>query len=282
MVSQAQCIGCGATVCGRYCSSCGEPTEAHDYSLKHFVEEVLESTVHVDGRVFASFRLTLTRPGQLVNRFLAGARKTQMGPVQMFVVCNVLYFLFLPLALQLPFTSTLRMQTENRSWRAMAMAMVQAKVNNRHETLEDYAAHFDEMAHIQGHSLVMLMVPLFAIGVWALHPRSRRYFAEHLVFSFYAMGFLLLWMALVTVPIGQIYRHGVLTGWWPQNGALLEIVLDSMIATGFIAHVAIGSRRVYGNGWPSALAKTLLLVGWWAICLTIYRLILFFTTFYAT
>ena len=34
----------------------------------------------------------------------------------------------------------------------------------------------------------MLMVPLFAIGVWALHPRARRYYAEHLVFSFYADG----------------------------------------------------------------------------------------------
>jgi hypothetical protein len=42
----------------------------------------------------------------------------------------------------------------------------------------------------------MLMVPLFAIGVWALHPRARRYYGEHLVFSFYAMGFLLLWMTV--------------------------------------------------------------------------------------
>ena len=101
-----------------------------------------------------------------------------MGPVQMFVVCNVLYFLFLPLALQVPFTSTLRMQTENRPWRVMATRMVDAKVAERHEEIEDYAAHFDEAAHLQGHSLVMLMVPLFAIGVWALHPRARRYYAR--------------------------------------------------------------------------------------------------------
>jgi hypothetical protein len=42
------------------------------------------------------------------------------------------------------------------------------------------------------------------------------------------------------------------------------------------------TRRLYGNGWPWAVAKTLLLIGWWAVCLTIYRFILFFTTFYAT
>ncbi len=282
MVSQAQCVGCGAAVSGRFCAPCGERTEAHDYSLKHFANEVLEATAHVDGRVISSFRLLLTRPGQLVTRFLAGNRKTQLGPVQMFLVCNVLYFLFLPLALQLPFTSTLRMQTESRSWRSMATRMVDARVADRREPIGEYAARFDEAAHVQGHSLVMLMVPLFALGVWALHPRSRRYYAEHLVFSFYAMGFLLLWMTVVTVPVSQIYRHGLLTGWWAQNGTLLELVLDSLIAIGFIAHVAVASRHVYANGWPSALTTTLLLVGWWVVCLTIYRFILFFTTFYAT
>ena len=282
MSSQAHCSGCGAAVSGRYCAECGEHTGPHDYSMKHFAEEVLESTAHVDGRVFASFRSLLTRPGELASRFLAGRRKTQMGPVQMFVVCNVLYFLFLPLALQLPFTSTLQMQTENRPWRVMAKRMVDAKVADRHETFENYAAHFDETAHLQGHSLVMLMVPLFALGVWAVHPRVRRYYAEHLVFSFYVMGFLLLWMTAVTVPIGQIFRLGARAAWWSQDGSLLEVILDLPIALGFIAYLAAASRRVYACGWPAAMAQAVLLTGWLVACLTIYRFILFFTTFYAT
>ncbi len=267
---------------GRYCADCGEHAEPHDYSIKHFVTEVLETTAHLDGRVFTSFRSLLTRPGQLTTDFLAGKRKTQLGPVQMFVVCNVLYFLFLPLALQLPFTSSLRMQTENRSWRVMAKRMVETKVADRHERVEEYAARFDEAAHLQGHSLVMLMVPLFALGVWALHPRARRYYAEHLVFSFYAMGFLLLWMTVVTVPISQVYRLGVLAAWWPQNGSLLETTLDAPIALGFIAYLATASRRSYADGWRASIAKAVLLIGWLAVCLTIYRFILFFTTFYAT
>ena len=48
--------------------------------------------------------------------------------------------MFLPLALQFPFTSTLRMQTENRPWRVMAKRMVDAKVTDRHEEIEEYAA----------------------------------------------------------------------------------------------------------------------------------------------
>ena len=49
----------------------------------------------------------------------------------------------------------------------------------------------------------MLMVPLFALGVVLLDRRARRYYGEHLAFSFYAMGFLLLWMTIVTVPVSQ-------------------------------------------------------------------------------
>lgn len=282
MVCQAHCVGCGAAVTGRYCVDCGEHTEPHDYSMTHLVKEVLESTAHLDGRVFTSFRSLLTCPGQLTTDFLAGRRKTRMGPVQMFVVCNVLYFLFLPLALQIPFTSTLRMQTENRSWRVMAKRMVDAKVADRRQGIEEYAPRFDEAAHLQGHSLVMLMVPLFALGVWAMHPRARSYYAEHLVFSFYAVGFLLLWMTAVTVPISQVYRLGVLATWWPQNGLVLEAVLDMPIALGMIAYVATASRRGYADGWPAAIAKAVLLAGWLIVCLTIYRFILFFTTFYAT
>lgn len=282
MASRERCVGCGARVTGRYCANCGESTERHDYSMTHLVEEVLETTAHVDGRVFASFRSLVTRPGQLTTDFLAGKRKTQMGPVQMFVICNVIYFLLLPLALQLPFTSTLRMQTENRPWRAMASRMVNAKIAARHESADAYEARFDELTHLQGHTLVMLMVPLFAAGVWVLHVRARRYYAEHLMFAFYAMGFLLLWMTAVTVPISQGYRLGMLAAWWRPNGAVLEVLLDAPIAVGFAVHLAAASRCAYADGWPAAIGKSLLLVGWLAVCLTIYRFILFFTTFYAT
>ena len=174
------------------------------------------------------------------------------------------------------------MQTENRPWRVMAKQMVDTKVADRHEEIKEYAAHFDETAHLQGHSLVMLMVPLFAIGVGALHPRGRRYYGEHLVFSFYAMGFLLLWMTVVTVPISQIYRLGVLAEWWRQNGSLLEVTLDVPIALGFIAYLATASGRVYADRWHAAIAKAVLLIGWLIVCLTIYRFVLFFTTFYTT
>jgi hypothetical protein len=96
------------------------------------------------------------------------------------------------------------------------------------------------------------------------------------------MGFLLLWMTVVTVPISQIYRLGLLAGWWRQNGLALEVALDLPIALGFTAYLVTASGRVYADGRSAAIAKAVLLIGWLAVCLTIYRFILFFTTFYTT
>jgi hypothetical protein len=93
----SRCVACGADLSGQYCAACGEAAAHHDPSLKHFAEEALETLAHVDGRVFASFRSLIIEPGLLAANFLAGRRKSQMGPVQLFVVCNVIYFLLQPL-----------------------------------------------------------------------------------------------------------------------------------------------------------------------------------------
>src|SRR4051812_2429719 len=160
-----RCVECGADVSGRYCAQCGEAVAHHDYSLKHVAEEALETVAHVDGRVFSTFRALILEPGLLAVNFLAGRRKSQMGPVQLFLVCNVLYFLMQPFSAAAPFTSTLSMQTTMRSWSGLAGRMVTERIAVRHLALEEYARHFDETAHLQGKTLVIIMVPIFALGV---------------------------------------------------------------------------------------------------------------------
>src|SRR5690349_11156930 len=117
MNATSRCVACGAEPSGLYCSNCGEKAGRHDYSLKHLAEEALEAIGHVDGRIISTFRSLLIHPGIPTINFLDGRRKSQMGPVQLFVVCNLIYFLIQPFTIFAPFTSTLRIQTEERPWR---------------------------------------------------------------------------------------------------------------------------------------------------------------------
>jgi hypothetical protein len=271
MVPESRCVACGADLSGRYCPACGEAAGHHDYSLKHFAEEALEALAHVDGRVFSTFRSLVSRPGLLASNFLAGRRKSQMGPVQLFVACNVIYFLMQPLTIFAPFTSTLRIQTKERAWRHLASAMVASKVAARHVTAAEYTRAFDEAAHLQGKSLVILMVPVFALGAWALFARKRRFYAEHLVFAFYLFAFLMLWMGISTLALTKPVLLGLPDTW-----------SDVLITLPFVMYLFAAARRTYAESRVQTAFKALLLSGWAVAVLTAYRFLLFFTSFYAT
>jgi uncharacterized protein DUF3667 len=273
-----RCVECGAGVSGRYCSHCGEAVTHHDYSLKHVAEEALEAVAHVDGRVFSTFRALVLEPGALASNFLAGRRKSQMGPVQLFLVCNVLYFLIQPFSVAAPFTSTLRMQTTLRPWSALARRIVADKIGARHVTPDEYARQFDEAAHLQGKTLVIIMVPIFALGMWALY-RRKRFYAEHLVFAFYTYAFMLLWMGVGTIiikrPILSAFGHG-----W--SGDHIDAAVSTFIAAPFALYLFAALRRTYAESRYLTLLKASLLSVWAVAALTLYRFILFFTTLYAT
>jgi hypothetical protein len=275
------CVSCGAAVSGRYCPECGESAVHHDYSMSHFAEELAEEVTHVDGRAWWSFRALLLRPGQLARDFLDGRRKRQFGPIRLFVICNIVYFLAQPFTLFAPFTSTLQIQTTARPWKDFARGLVDAKTAARHQTFEQYAVAYDETAHLQGKTLVFLMVPMFALGAWALHPRTRRFFAEHLVVSFYTYAFLLLWFGFITFVLSKVFIAALRSG-FQASGDELDNVATLIITVPFAVYLLLTDRKVYDESWPKAIVKAAILTGWSYAVLTAYRFILFFTAFYAT
>jgi uncharacterized protein DUF3667 len=279
MVPSSRCVACGADLSGRYCAACGEAALHHDYSLKHFGEEALETFAHVDGRVFSTFRTLVARPGLLAGNFLAGRRKSQMGPLQLFVVCNVIYFLLQPFTVFATFTSTLAIQTSERPWHRMASAMVTSKVAARQVTTAEYARQFDEAAHLQGKSLVILMVPLFALGAWVLYRGTRRFYAEHLVFAFYFFAFVMLWMGIGTLALSPPVLYGLRHGW---SDGVIENTVSALLTLPFAIYLYAASRVAYGQPPSRTALKTLLLFGWTVAVLTAYRFVLFFTCFYST
>ena len=201
--------------------------------------------------------------------------------MRLFIICNIVYFLLQPFTLFAPFTSTLQIQTHERPWKEWASELVDAKLAARGSTLEEYAKTYDEAAHLQGKTLVILMVPLFALGAWALHARTRRFYAEHLVVSFYTYAFLLLWFAFSTFVLSKTFialaRSGV-----QLNGDVLENVSTPVIAVPFAIYLLFAERGAYGEPWASASVKAVALVFWAYAVLTAYRFVLFFTAFYAT
>lgn len=278
----AECMSCGEPLSGRYCSSCGERAlSKHDYSIGHFFELTAESMFHMDGRVVNTFRLLLQQPGVLAEYFLEGRRKPYMGPVQSFVVANFIYLLIQPFTLVTTFTTTMQQQMTQRPWHALARRMIEAKIASSRLTEEKYSDQFDHMAHLQAHTLLIILVPLAAIVLMVLFGRSRKFFAEHLVLSFYTNAFFLIWYALATWICAVGLRLWLLAG-GRLNLDIYEWVIILSIGIPFTVYLYFANRRFFTEPRSLTWIKSILMLLSYLGIITVYRFILFFTTFYAS
>ena len=149
---------------------------------------------------------------------------------------------------------------------------------SRRVSPEEYERRFDETAHLQGKTLVIIMVPLFALGALTLFGRTRRFYAEHLVFAFYTYAFLLIWMGVGTLAVrwpvvAMVRQH------WPDD--LIEALITTFIVVPFAIYLFLAARRTYGESSLRTFLKSVALTAWSMGVLTIYRFILFFTTLHA-
>src|SRR5690242_9057720 len=88
------CPSCGHAFAGKFCSACGEKkVAAHDFTLRHFIEESVEGFTHFDNKLLRTLRSLFFKPGSLTASFESGQRVTYMKPVQLFIISNLVFFI---------------------------------------------------------------------------------------------------------------------------------------------------------------------------------------------
>jgi len=87
------CLNCGATVTGKYCSECGqeniEPKESAGHLISHFFNDV----THFDGKFFSTLKQLLFRPGFLSKEYMNGRRARYLNPIRMYLFTSFIFFL---------------------------------------------------------------------------------------------------------------------------------------------------------------------------------------------
>ena len=88
----ATCPNCGNLRGGGYCSTCGQKAAPLAPTLGYFMHELTHEVLHVDGKIFRSLRLLLTRPGFLTREIFAGRRASYMSPIRLYLIASILAF----------------------------------------------------------------------------------------------------------------------------------------------------------------------------------------------
>lgn len=271
--SARRCATCGAALRGRYCHACGERAlEEGDLRVRAFVARAVSAVFDTDSRLWRTFHTLIRRPGHLTAEFVSGRRRPYLHPLQTFLLANLVFFGVLSTVGGFnTFTTPLRYHVGQPVYGEAAQALVDRRVESGSPAAEEYHQRFDETTPGYANTLVILMVPVYALLVALLYLRRRPPFVQHFVLSLHFMAFVLLVLTLLPflVRLALLALPGTnsIGGDGPISLALLVV---------FTLYLAAAMRRAYGDptwiSWIRGLAGALMLVP----AVTVYRMILFF------
>lgn len=269
------CATCGAPVPERFCGRCGERRLAADeLRLRRFVGEGLEAVLNVDGRALRTVRALVARPGELTAAYVAGRRTPYLAPMQLFLACNVVFFLVQAVTQLNTLSTPLAVQLDAMPYRELLHPLVRARLEAGASPAA-LAARFDAAAGHLAASLVVLMVPGLAAASAALDRRPRRGFVAHLAFATHVYAWwLLLLTAIGLAAAGMAAAGGPLRALVVEDDALPTLVL----VTASAAYLAAALRPFSGGSRLSRAARALALTAAMLVLLQLHRFVLFFVT----
>lgn len=266
----SSCPTCGQQFMGKYCVSCGEKkiTE-HDFTTRHFIEESIEGITHFDNKFFRSIRYLLFQPGLLTRNFEDGRKVRFMKPMQLFIICNVLFFLLVGGAnifavhLNSYLSSSKGALFDTRSYFIHKFGT--------EANLPQLTAIFQQKMASQSKSFIILFIPFFALSCILFFYRRKKPLGLHLIFATHFFSFLLLFFTLFHLLLEL------------PNKWLFHLPTDSfnLFATIFnftalVVYFTLAVRRFYQVRWSWAILTGLGAGFLFILLLQAYRIFLFY------
>lgn len=271
------CPTCNSAVSTSYCAQCGEsPLDARDLTFLGFLGQFFHALSSVDGRLIRSFRCLVNQPGELTLAFVRGQRIPYIGPFQIFVIANVLFYLAQSLTNTNIFSSTLDSHLHHQDWSVLAQSLVTRRLDLMQTSLDSYALVFNQSVLVNAKWLVILMVPPFALLLPVLIREEPHPFVTHLVFSLHLHAFLLL-IFCVSISVAAV---DILLGGDGLKSPRMDNLLSAVNLTACIVYLYMAIGTVYGAKGALRLIKAVLLSAVVAAIVLGYRFVLFLITLY--
>lgn len=273
------CPGCGRRRASAYCPACGEePLRPRDLKVDDLATRIFGALSNIDGKLTRSFRALLLRPGALTELYVAGQRRPWLGPLQLFLIANALFFAVQSWTHLAIFSSPLDSHLHNQDWQELARGLTAARLEARGETLAAFAPVFDRAALLNAKALIILMALAFAPFLPLLYPGARRAFGAHVVFALHLYAFILLLMCVsMLLAEAELLAGG---GGLASEPVDIALSLFNLAACGIYLYFATG--RFYGSRGAARIAKVALLTAAIGAIALGYRFAIFLITLYTS
>jgi hypothetical protein len=267
------CLNCGTPLKGIYCQNCGEKVlDEKDKSVRHLLGQFIDGITHVDGKILKTIRLLVFRPGFLTVEYMQGRRKRYMKPIQLFIVMNLAYFLLTNIN-----TFYTPLESYNRNY-GFADKMIEDRLEKRKVSFEDYAEAHNHKAKSLAKLMIIINIPLFALGLYLLHFRAKKYFTEFLTFTLHYYSFMI-FTFLIVFPYVLIL---VMKIWQPGTFLIGDKMMMPPLLLFSTIYLTFALRKVFHQKLWLVIPKAVLLTFSLFPVIVLYRMLLFLLTFYTS
>lgn len=269
------CPSCGHACFLEYCPSCGERRlREEQHTFANGISRILWRIISFDGRLGRTLAKLIIAPGELTTAYVAGQRRPFIGPFQLFLVINVVFFAVQSLGVSV-FSLPLNNALHSQIFSPIANKLLPHWLSTHSMSLADYTPLYDHMQQIFAKSLVIVMVPLFTVAV-AVLTRPRRAAVVHGVFAIHFYTFLMLFLCALflalEIAFTTVYGHVIAIS--PYSDDIITGI-EFIVCAGYL-YIALG--RVYALPRLHRLLSSALLMVAALYILYIYRFIVFLVT----
>ena len=274
------CPNCVAIATSSFCPSCGERRIANG---GHEASRIRSRERHAPwfGRLLASLRALASPPGRLTAAWCRGRRVRYLAPLSFFLLTNVAFFIAQSASglgvLSWPLRAHLK-----QSWfgplSSQLLALYRPGTSVAGSAQEQV---FDALESVHAKSLVILMVPAFALALRFVLAGRRVSFSECMSFALHVYTFALIWLCALFPAAAIGLRLFVLAGGrvTPEG---IDLVV-SLLETGVIAwYIAVALVTVWHLPRWRSLGATVLLVSVMSLLLRPYHFVVFAVTLFST
>ncbi len=260
------CVTCGAVLQGNYCHNCGEKkiNPHHDFALGEFIEKTIDGFTHFDLKILRSFRALLLRPGLLTAEFIAGRHTPYMKPVQLFIVASVIFFVVSPNTgsfyalideLQAGYSNHSRLEN---TFNYDVMNKLQTASQRNGVTVRNAWLSAEKIAASKSKTFLFVMLPLWAVVLFALNYAKNEFYVPHLVFAIHSFSFFLITDLLYINALFLFTNY------------ISDLMIAPLLLL-FLSYVITGFKRAFANRWWQAFYKGLLATLSLLVLIVIYR-----------
>ena len=307
---EKNCLNCGAELTGDYCHACGQRAHVHR-TLGAFWHDLLHGVLHFEGKIWRTLPMLVWRPGELTRRYIDGERAKFVSPMALFLFSAFLMFavasftgalssavhppsaedLNRSIAMQERELETAQRQRDADLKANRSTATADAKISELQQELAItrgiQVGNVERIAKTQinapewlsepiakaaknpdllfyklktnAYKFSWMLIPLSVPFLWLLFPFSRRFrLYDHTVFVTYSLSF----MTLLVVTAILIGVAGL-----PQIAGFAMLIPP--------VHMYRQLKGAYGLTPGSALARTILLVAFSVVAISLFLLLLF-------